>query len=66
MKPVSKQVIGKHVPAATNTQTTIELLLETWFSTRSVQSCYKEDNWVDPVGCQLRGEFYKGGCEDGT
>jgi hypothetical protein len=37
------------------THTTIELLLETVFSTRSVQSGYKEDNWGDPVSCQLTG-----------
>jgi hypothetical protein len=40
-----RQRIGKHVPAATNTKTTVELLLETVFSTGSVQSGYKEDNW---------------------
>jgi hypothetical protein len=34
---------GKHA------STTIELLLETVFSTRSVQRGYKEDNWGDPV-----------------
>jgi hypothetical protein len=50
---VSRQRIGKHVPAATNTNTTIELLLETVFSTRSVQSGYEEDNWGDAVSCQL-------------
>jgi hypothetical protein len=53
MELVSRQRIGKHVPAATNTNTTIELLLETAFSIRSVQSGYKEDNWDDPVSCQL-------------
>jgi hypothetical protein len=31
MQPVYRQRIGKHVPAATNTKTTIELLLETVF-----------------------------------
>jgi hypothetical protein len=49
MQPVSRHRIGKHVPAATNTHTTIELLLETVFSTRPVQSGYKEDNWGNPV-----------------
>jgi hypothetical protein len=44
MQPVSRQRIGKNVPAATNTHSTIELLLETVFSTRSVQKVYKEDN----------------------
>jgi hypothetical protein len=34
--------------------TTIELLLETLFSTtQSIQSGYKEDNWDGPVSCQL-------------
>jgi hypothetical protein len=49
MQPVSRQRIGKHVPAATNTFTTIELLLKTVFSARPVQSVYKEENWDDPV-----------------
>jgi hypothetical protein len=48
MQPVSRQRISKHVPAATNTNTTIKLLLETVFSTRSVQYGYKEDIWGDP------------------
>jgi hypothetical protein len=34
---VSRKRLGKHVPAATDTLATIELLLETAFSTRSVQ-----------------------------
>jgi hypothetical protein len=38
MQPVSRQWIGKHVPFATNTHTNIVLLLETVFSSRSVQS----------------------------
>jgi hypothetical protein len=54
MQPISRQRMGKHVPAATNTNTARELLLETVFSTRSVQNGYKEDNWGDPVSCQLR------------
>jgi hypothetical protein len=62
MQPVYRQQIGKHVPAAKNTHTTIELLLETVFSNRSVQSDYKEDNWGDPVSYQLRVEFCTGGC----
>jgi hypothetical protein len=53
MQPVSRQRIGKQVPAAKNTNTTIELLLETVYSTRSVQSGYKENQWGDPVICQL-------------
>jgi hypothetical protein len=49
MQPVSRQRIGKHVPAATNTHTAKELVFETMFSTRSVQRSYKEENWGDPV-----------------
>jgi hypothetical protein len=48
-EPVSRQRIGKDVPAAPITNATIEIMLETVFSTRSVQSGYKEDNWGDPV-----------------
>jgi hypothetical protein len=33
---VSRQRLGKHVPAATDTHKTIDVLLETVFSTRSV------------------------------
>jgi hypothetical protein len=49
MQPLSRQWIGNHVPAVVNTNTTIELLLETVFSTWCLQSGYKEDNWGDPV-----------------
>jgi hypothetical protein len=44
MQPVSSQRIGKHDPVATNTDTTMELLLEIVFPTLSVQNGYKEDN----------------------
>jgi hypothetical protein len=39
MEPISKQRIGKHA------STTTELLLETVFSFRTVQSGDKEENW---------------------
>jgi hypothetical protein len=38
---IARQRLGKHVPAAKNTQTTIEVLLETMVSIRSVPSGYK-------------------------
>jgi hypothetical protein len=38
---------------ATNTHATIELLLETLFSTRFVQRGYKVDNWSDAVSREL-------------
>jgi hypothetical protein len=59
MQPVSRQPIGKQVPAAMNKHATIQLLFETVFSARSVQSGYKEDNWGDPVS-------WKSGCEEKT
>jgi hypothetical protein len=43
---VSRQRLGKHVPAETDTHATIEVLLETMFSTWSVQRSYNEDNWT--------------------
>jgi hypothetical protein len=49
MESVSRQWNGKHVPAATNTHSTIELPLETVFSALSVQRGCKEDNWGDTV-----------------
>jgi hypothetical protein len=44
---------GKHVPTATNQRATIEVLLETGFSTRSVARSYKEDNWGDQISSVL-------------
>jgi hypothetical protein len=35
---------NKYVPTATNPHATIEELLETVYSTRSVPRCYKQDN----------------------
>jgi hypothetical protein len=48
MQPVSRQWTGKHVPMAMNMNTTIELLLETVFSTRFMQSGYEDDSWERP------------------
>jgi hypothetical protein len=39
----------QHDSVAMNMRATTELLLETVFSTRSVQNGYKEENWGDPV-----------------
>jgi hypothetical protein len=44
-RAVSMQRLCKHVPAATDTHEKIEILLETVFSTQSVQRGYKEYNW---------------------
>jgi hypothetical protein len=41
---VSRQRLGKHVPMATDTNVTVEILLKTVFSTWSVQKGYKEDS----------------------
>jgi hypothetical protein len=41
---VSRQRFSKHVPEVTDTHATLEVLLETAFSIRSVQRCYKEEN----------------------
>jgi hypothetical protein len=46
-KAAAMQLHGKHVAGATNTHSIIELMLETVFSTWSVQSGHKEDNWSD-------------------
>jgi hypothetical protein len=43
---VSRQRLGKHVPGATDT---IEVLLKTVFSTRSVTRSYKEDHFEDVI-----------------
>jgi hypothetical protein len=46
---VSRQRLSKHVPTATDTHATIEVLLEMVFSTRFVQWCFKEDSWGNRV-----------------
>jgi hypothetical protein len=43
-RDVSRQRFGEHVPAARNRRTTIEILLETVFSTWSVARSYLEDS----------------------
>jgi hypothetical protein len=46
MQPImSNTISNNHVPMTTNPHATIEELLETAFSTRSVPRCYKKDNW---------------------
>jgi hypothetical protein len=56
---VSRERISKHVSAATDTNTTIALLLGTVFSARSVQNGFNEDNWSDPVeGGYNRGTLF--------
>jgi hypothetical protein len=48
---VSTQRLGKHVDTATDTHITIEVLLETAFSTLSVQRGYEDfENWSYPCG----------------
>jgi hypothetical protein len=42
---VSRQRIGKIIPAEMNKQAIIDLLLETAFSTRFVKKDYGENNW---------------------
>jgi hypothetical protein len=59
MQPVSRQWISEHVPAAANAHTTIELLLETVFSTLYMQRGYKDDNRGDP-------HSWKSACEEKT
>jgi hypothetical protein len=48
---ISRQRLGKHVTAATDTHATIEVLLETVFYTHSVQRGYQEDNCGNRVSC---------------
>jgi hypothetical protein len=47
---ISRQRLGKHVPAAKYTHATIEVLLERVFSTRSMQKGRKEYSWGNRVG----------------
>jgi hypothetical protein len=61
---VTRQRLGKHVHAETDTHAT-EVLLETMFSTRSVQRGYKEDSWGNRVSC-VQESLRKGGSWKGT
>jgi hypothetical protein len=45
-RAVYRRRVGKHVPAATDMHAIIEVMLETVFSSRSVQRGYKKDNWT--------------------
>jgi hypothetical protein len=45
---VTRERLGRHVPAETDTHA-IEVLLGTMFSTRCVQRGYTEDNWGNRV-----------------
>jgi hypothetical protein len=51
---VAMQRHGKHA------STTRELPLNTVFAAWSVSKSYLEENWVDPVNCQLRHEICAG------
>jgi hypothetical protein len=44
-----RQRLDKHFPAAADTHVAVEVLLETVFCTRSVQSGYKDDSWGNRV-----------------
>jgi hypothetical protein len=63
---ISRQSLGKHVPAATDNHSTLEVLLETVFSTRYVQRNYKERTRVEAgsntstVALRVVGEGEKG------
>jgi hypothetical protein len=47
---IARQRLGKQVSAATGTQATIEELLGTMFSIRSVQGGYKVVDWLSSCG----------------
>jgi hypothetical protein len=62
---VSRQRLRKHVPAAMDMHAIIKILLETVFSTRSVQCGYKEDKWGNRVSF-LRESVWKKGSWKGA
>jgi hypothetical protein len=53
MQLVSNQRVGKHA------STVMELLPETVFSIRSVQSVYKEDNWGNQFSWELKARLWR-------
>jgi hypothetical protein len=64
-KFVFRQRLRKYVPAATDTHETIEVPLETVFSTRSVQRGFEEDNWGNRVS-SVRESVRKRGSLEGA
>jgi hypothetical protein len=60
---VSRQRIGEHVPAVTDKHATTALLLETVFSTTSVQRGYNEDNWGNRVSSAWWSVKKRGSCK---
>jgi hypothetical protein len=46
---VSRQWLGNHISAATDTHATVEVQLEMLFSALSVQRGYKEDKWGNQI-----------------
>jgi hypothetical protein len=78
-RAISRQRLNKHVPMATDTHATIEVLLETVFYTWPVQRGYKRDNWsktvlsrvevgsnTPTIALQVIGGNEKGSLESGT
>jgi hypothetical protein len=63
---IARQRLGEHIPEATNTQATIELLLQTMFSVWYLQSCYKrrELSSGSSVVKKSAVELCKGGSEE--
>jgi hypothetical protein len=66
-RAVSKQWLGKHFPAETNTYTIMEVLLETVFSTLSLLRRYKQGTRLElrqlSVGSQAMKSRLGGWCE---
>jgi hypothetical protein len=46
---ISRQQLSNHIPRATDTDATIEVLLEMVFSAQSMHRGYKEDSWGNRV-----------------
>jgi hypothetical protein len=55
---VSRQRLGKHIPAPTDKHATIDVMLVTVFSTRSVQRGWKKDSWGNRIN-SVRGSVKK-------
>jgi hypothetical protein len=62
---VSRQRLGKYIPAATNTHAILEVLLETVYFTLSVQKGYKEDNWDNQVSSVWESVRKRDSCKGG-
>jgi hypothetical protein len=58
-RAVSRRRLGKHIPVATDTHATTDVMLEMVFSIQSVQRGYKEVKWMKNISVGKEPPFRK-------